>query len=110
MENVHEPNQGRIVSISQSIAGEIGQLLRQRSIGPEHAKKVDIHSDHPLRLFDAFKARRSKSQGWNLAETEKIFLQPNRGSDTWPIRVLCLQSSNSLEEIERVRPQGHFGS
>src|SRR5271166_5942728 len=65
MENVHEPNQRRIMGISQAITGEIGQLLRQWSVRPEHAKEVDIHSNDGANSFDIFNAGRRKRERWN---------------------------------------------
>src|ERR1700758_331102 len=54
MENVHEPNQRRIMGISQAITCEIGQLLRKRAVWPEHAQEVDVHPNDWANSFDAF--------------------------------------------------------
>jgi hypothetical protein len=56
MEDVHEPNQGRIMSVPQAIAGELGYLLRQRAVGTEQAKEINGHPDNFPDSFDAFDA------------------------------------------------------
>src|SRR6266446_4709226 len=109
MENVHEPNKCRIVCISQAIACEIGEVLRQRPVRPKHPQEVDEHVNGPLSLFNAFQARGSKRKRWNLTKTQKILVETDGIPHSWPNPIFCLQSPHRLEEIKRVRPQGHFG-
>ena len=56
MEYVHEPNQGRIMTVPQPIAGELGYLLRQRPVRTEQAEKINRHPDNFPNAFDAFDA------------------------------------------------------
>ncbi len=62
MKNVHEPDQRRIVSISLTVARELGQMLRQRTIWTEQAEKIHVHPDDGIYLLDLLDAGGSKRQ------------------------------------------------
>jgi hypothetical protein len=85
-------------------------MLWQRPVRPKQAEKIDEHPDHTraFRLLDAFQRRWSKGERRNLAETQKIFLQPDRISHAGSVSEFGLEHPDSSAEVERVGLRSDF--
>src|SRR6516165_4802501 len=86
-------------------------MLGQRPVWSKHAEEVNGHAKRAgiLARLRALEGGWCKRQRWDLAKPQEFFFQPLGVSHSRAVSKLRLKRSNGTEEVERVRPRGHFG-
>jgi hypothetical protein len=105
VEEVEEPGEGAVLMDAFAIAGELGEVKGEGSIGTEHAEEVDEESLRRLVgcvLEFGDGAGREGEAGF-LTEAERIL--PNRvgTSDAWNVGIEGFEAANEREEVELPR-------
>src|SRR5579883_2872911 len=104
VKDVDEAGKGLVIGIADAVAGVLGEVHRQRAVGPEDPEEIAGEAWRPAvvaRLVGGERRRREDQLG-NLPEADHVVGKARRLAEPRTALVQRVETTQRLEEVELV--------